>query len=87
MMTRKLPILILLSALFLFIGEQGVSRWVRLSRKAHRIERENRLLAQKNGEMIQEIQRLKDPATLERLIRAELGFARPDEHLYEFSEP
>ncbi len=81
------PVKLVLFALFLasvcLFSEQGLLKLRRLQALEKRLIKETQGLARENTEMTQEIQKLKDPAHLERLIRDTLGYVRPGEILVE----
>lgn len=68
------------------VAPQGARRLFAL--RAHRVRLESQLrrLVAENAELGTRVQRLRtDDRYLERLVRGELGFARPDELIYRFA--
>lgn len=71
-----------LSALVSF-GNQGWVKLYKLKQFEKNMEHENRLLAENNAALRQEIDDLKDPGYVERYIREELDFVRDNEVLFQ----
>ena len=87
---RRGPTLILaalLAALTLTClrGPNGARDLMSLSRHRTRLIAENEQLRAENAQLERQVSRLRsDDAYLQRVIRQELGFARPDEFVYRF---
>ncbi len=75
-------VVIILIALNLF-GNHGLLRLIQLKQHANSLGAANTELMQANWQFAQEIERLKDPPYLERLIREERGYIRDGEMLLE----
>ena len=68
-------------------GPMGVHDLIALHQHQARLETVRDGLAAENETLDQRVQRLKsDDREIERLIRRELGYARPDELIYRFSD-
>jgi cell division protein FtsB len=66
-------------------GPEGPRDLVGLSRDRARILTENDQLRAENGRLIIQIGKLRsDSSYLQRMIRQQLGYARPDEFIYYF---
>lgn len=84
-MRRGLILILFLAAIASF-GNEGWVKWYKLKNYKRSLIDENRLLAEHNLTLIQEINDLKDPQFLERYIRQEWGLVRENELLFEFPE-
>jgi cell division protein FtsB len=68
-----------------FTDGRGLPRHARLSEEIADYEQKNRSLADENEALRREIAALgKDPRSLERAVREDLGFVRPDELVFTF---
>ena len=77
-------VMLLLSVL---MGSSGPRDLIALQRHRAELEARRDSLAAENASFRTEIQKLRsDDRYLERLIRRELGYARPDELIYKFSD-
>jgi cell division protein FtsB len=66
-------------------GPQGPRDLIGLSRERARLLAENDQLRGENARLTLELEKLRsDPKYVQRLIRQELGYARPDEFVYYF---
>ncbi len=66
----------------------GLLTWLELRRDLTRLEEENRVLREENERMRTESHRLThDPRHLERVVREDLGYVRPDEIVFRFDAP
>lgn len=75
-----LVVSLVLSALFV---DGGVARHERLHEELTRLEALNEELEQDNIQLRKEIEALKhDPRHVERVVREELGFVKPDEVIF-----
>lgn len=75
-----LVVSLVLSALFV---DGGVARHERLHEELSRLETLNEDLEKDNAQLRKEIEALKhDPRHVERVVREELGFVRPDEVIF-----
>lgn len=77
---------ILLLSLLVAFGNEGWVKLYKLRQMDTDLAEENRLWALQNEKIRREIDDLKDPKYLERLIRNDMGFAREGEILFEFVE-
>lgn len=65
-----------------FFGDQGLIKLYRLRKVEKTILSKNSQLELKNKKLISEIQDLKNPQQLERIIRTDLNMIRPDEMVF-----
>jgi cell division protein FtsB len=73
--------------LSVLMGSSGPRDLIALQRHRGELEARRDSLAAENASFRTEIQKLRsDDRYLERLIRRELGYARPDELIYKFSD-
>lgn len=79
----KWTCLILFLTLLTLFGDQGLLRLIELKKMTRRLEKESLSLAHANRELAQEIERLKQPEYLDRLIREERGYIGEGEQLVE----
>jgi len=64
-------------------GQHGLSVWQQKRAEDHALQREIQQLQQENGQMRQQVERLKsDPEAIEREAREKLHYAKPDEKIY-----
>lgn len=68
---------------FILLGDQGIWRLERLLEMRHQLTAERKGLNDEIDHLTQEKELLGDPANLETVIRAELGYIRPGEVLFE----
>lgn len=81
---RPRLILFMLALILLTVaGEQGAWRLFHLKKRARQLEQANQSLMVENTALVGEIQHLKEPDYLERLIREERGYIRDGENLIE----
>lgn len=69
-------------ALFAILGEQGLLKLHQLHQTEERLEEMITDINAENDALATEIALLKDPRYLEKVIRDELGYLRPDEVIY-----
>jgi cell division protein FtsB len=90
MLRRNWPSLIPATLLAGLIGSglrphQGPRLLLSLSQRRARLTAENNTLRQQNAQLELQVARLRaDDAYIQRLIRDEFGYARPDEFVYRF---
>ena len=76
----------LLLFLLTLFGRHGAIRLYEIKSIARGLQNENRVLARLNQELAEEIVKLREPETLERIIRDERGYIRKDEMLLEIPD-
>ena len=69
-------------ALFAFFGEQGLFKLHQMNHNEARLEEMIVEIRDENDNLARELEWLKTPKYLEKVVRAELGFLRPDEVVY-----
>jgi len=80
--------LVSLTALGVFLSGGGLGRYRSLSQGALALRQKNQALATENAKLRAEIDALKTDAKLmERALREELGYIRPDEIIFSFERP
>lgn len=79
--------LVLIAGWYTVFGDQGVATLRSLRAQLHQREREEGQLREQIRQLELELARLKDPEYLEQVIRAELGYVKPGEHIYQFMKP
>lgn len=68
-------------------GNDGVLQWFQLREEVTRLQAQNERLAAENERLKQETERLvSDPQYIERTIRRDLGYVRPDEVVFRFGD-
>ncbi|MCL2179107.1 MAG: septum formation initiator family protein [Proteobacteria bacterium] len=76
---------VLLAALGVFLSGGGLSRYHSLSQGALTLRQKNQELVVENAKLRTEIESLKtDIKVVERALREELGYIRPDEMIFSF---
>lgn len=83
---KRFLFFIALLALLASFGNQGWVKLYKMRQAEAALAEENRLAANENEKIRQEIENLQDPKYLEHFIRNEIGLAREGETLYEFVE-
>ena len=89
-----IPLLLMLSSLFLFTmmaltvwGDRGLLAMWRTQRDLDRLVREIEIIDQKNASLVRDMQRLRtDRDYIEKIAREELGLVRAGEIMFEFSD-
>ncbi|MCL2625442.1 MAG: septum formation initiator family protein [Cystobacterineae bacterium] len=77
--------LVLLAALGVFLSGGGLNRYRSLSQGALMLRQKNQELTAENAKLRAEIEALKtDAKVMERALREELGYIRPDEMIFSF---
>jgi cell division protein FtsB len=67
---------------FVLVGFYPARTWLRLDRDVRESERDLGVLQRENARLEAELQRLQDPAEIERLARAEYSLVQPGEEAY-----
>jgi cell division protein FtsB len=67
---------------FVLVGFYPTRTWLRLDREVRESERDLSVLRRENARLEAELQRLQDPAEIERLARAEYSLVQPGEEAY-----
>ena len=83
-----LGLILILFAVSLFAGPLGPRDLMALRGHRKALEAQREALLARNAMLRTNVQRLtSDDRYLERLIRHELGYARPDELIYKYADP
>lgn len=87
---NPIPMLaILLTLVFwwlLIFGDQGLLTWRGLAEKRRELIDQQTRLTEKQRQLEEEMQRLQDPHYVEPIIRRELGYVKPGETVFQFSD-
>ena len=79
-------LIVLLTGWYMVFGDQGLLMLKQLQNTQRHLEQSEQLGHQRLEQLTEEAKLLKDPRYLEPLIRAELGYVKPGEVVYQFSE-
>lgn len=74
-------------ALFAVFGDQGLLKLHQMSKNEQHLEQMMAEVEAENDSLAREIEQLKDPEYLEKVVRNELGYLRPNEVVYFVTKP